>query len=138
VPMSAATDPSDDDLADAIALARLILDDGVAVQAPPNLSPTSTAMMLRAGINDFGGISPVSPDYINPRHPWPHLEALGEACAGAGFALRPRLPIYDRFRERPEFLDPDLERPTRACAQRLERFALPQRTNPLTVSAWAR
>ena len=56
--------------------------------------------MLRAGINDFGGISPVSPDYINPRHPWPHLDALAATCARAGYLLRPRLPIYEGFARR--------------------------------------
>jgi 7,8-didemethyl-8-hydroxy-5-deazariboflavin synthase CofG subunit len=119
IPMHAAPDPSDDDLFDAIALARLVLDDEVSVQAPPNLSPEGTAMMLRAGINDFGGISPVTPDYINPRHPWPHLERLGESCAHAGFALQPRLPIYPRWRQRREFLDPRLDTATRVCEERV-------------------
>ncbi len=124
IPMHAASDPSDDDLIDAIALARLILDDDVSVQAPPNLSPHATAKMLRAGINDFGGISPVSPDYINPRHPWPHLKALGEACACEGFSLHPRLPIYPRWRERTEFIDRDLEMNARACERRVSSFAV--------------
>jgi FO synthase len=122
VPMHAAPDPTTDDLIDAIALARIILDDEVSVQAPPNLSPGGTARMLRAGINDFGGISPVSPDYINPRHPWPHLEALSEACGREGFTLKPRLPIYPRWRKAPSFLDPRLESATRACERRLDVF----------------
>ncbi len=50
----------------------------------------------------------MSPDYINPRHPWPHLDALAAACAALGYTLRPRLPIYDRYLERPGFLDPAL------------------------------
>jgi len=95
-PMAAAPEPADGDLARTIAIARLILDDEVTVQAPPNLSPDgdSIELQLRAGINDFGGISPVTPDFINPRHRWPVVAALGERCAAAGFSLAPRLPIH--------------------------------------------
>ena len=103
----------------AVAMARLILDDDVSLQAPPNLNPASAEALLASGLNDFGGISPVTPDYINPRHPWPHLDALGDACARAGFVLRPRASIYDRFVERPGFLDPRLLAPTRAAQARL-------------------
>ncbi|MFI5296619.1 MAG: 7,8-didemethyl-8-hydroxy-5-deazariboflavin synthase CofG [Polyangiales bacterium] len=119
IPMHAASEATDDELCDAIALARLILDDEVTVQAPPNLSPASTARLLSAGINDFGGISPVTPDYINPRHPWPHLDALADTCAKSGFMLRARLPIHDRWRKRPEFLDAGLEDATRQCEARM-------------------
>jgi FO synthase len=80
----------------------------------------SLSLLLRAGINDFGGISPVTPDYINPRHPWPHLDALAAACAIAGFALEPRLAIYDAFVARPGFLDDNLRAPTRAAQARLQ------------------
>ncbi len=107
-PMGSAAEPTEDDLAAAVALARLILDDDVSVQAPPNLSPASIKALIDAGINDFGGISPVSPDYINPRHPWPHLEKLSETCAAAGFDLRPRLPLYPSHLETTEFVDPSL------------------------------
>jgi FO synthase len=78
--------------------------------------------MLRAGINDFGGISPVTPDYINPRHPWPHLDALQEGCAREGFTLRARLPIYDRWRDDDDFLDAGLRDATRVSAGTLARF----------------
>jgi FO synthase len=105
VAMHAAPEPDDVETAHAIAMARLILDDEIAVQAPPNLNHQSLELLLRAGINDFGGLSPLTPDYVNPRHPWPHRDALGEACAAAGFTLRPRLPIYDHFVTRPGFLD---------------------------------
>jgi FO synthase len=80
----------------------------VSLQAPPNLNPASVTALLGAGINDLGGISPVTPDYINPRHPWPHLEALGRECARAGFELAPRLPIYDRYVDEPGWLDDGL------------------------------
>ncbi len=108
IAMAHAPEPDDLEIAHAVALARLILDRDVSVQAPPNLNPHRTALLLRAGINDFGGISPVTPDFINPKHPWPMLEALASACAQEGFTLRPRLPIYDSYVERPEFLDASL------------------------------
>jgi FO synthase len=119
VPMQRAPEPDDRDLELTIALARLILDPDVSVQAPPNLSPDAVERLLASGLNDFGGISPLTPDYINPRHPWPHVRTLGLACERAGFRLRPRAPIYDRFVERAGFLDPHLVGPTRALQARL-------------------
>ncbi len=104
-PMREWPEPARDELARTIALARLVLDDDISVQAPPNLSPEDARYLVRAGVNDFGGISPVTPDFINPGHPWPHLERLGEACSAEGFDLRPRLPIYDSYVERDGFLD---------------------------------
>jgi FO synthase len=107
--MANAPEPTRDELAHAVALARLILDDEVSVQAPPNLSEADdVALLVGAGINDFGGISPVSPDYINPRHPWPHVDALAASCAALGFSLGPRLPVYERWLELPGFVDPAL------------------------------
>jgi FO synthase len=119
VPMEHAPEPADDEVTLAVAMARLILDGDVSLQAPPNLNPASAEALLASGLNDFGGISPLTPDYINPRHPWPHLDALGEACARAGYVLRPRASIYDRYVERPEFLDPRLVAPTRDVQARL-------------------
>jgi FO synthase len=107
-PMGAAPEPTAEELAATIALARLVLDDDVSVQAPPNLNPASTATLIRAGINDFGGISPVSPDYINPQHPWPHLERLREACEAEGFRLQARLPLYPPHLNAPGFVDASL------------------------------
>ncbi|MDH3200910.1 MAG: 7,8-didemethyl-8-hydroxy-5-deazariboflavin synthase CofG [Myxococcales bacterium] len=107
-PMGAVAEPTEDDLAAAVALARLMLDDDVSVQAPPNLSPASTKTLIDAGINDFGGISPVSPDYINPLHPWPHIEKLSEVCGVAGFDLQSRLPIYPSHLGTNDFVDPSL------------------------------
>jgi FO synthase len=101
-----------------VALARLILDADVSLQAPPNLNPSSTEALLAAGVNDFGGISPVTPDYINPRHPWPHLERLAATCASAGFTLRPRAPIYEKYVSG-EWLDEKLHKVTRGVAARL-------------------
>jgi FO synthase len=119
VPMEHAPEPEEDEVTLAVAMARLILDHDVSLQAPPNLNPAGAAALLASGLDDFGGISPVTPDYINPRHPWPHLDALGEACARAGFELRPRASIYPRYVERPGFLDPRLLAPTRDVQARL-------------------
>jgi FO synthase len=129
--MAAVPEPDEATVTDAVALARLILDADVSLQAPPNLNPSSTEALLAAGINDFGGISPVTPDYINPRHPWPHLDALADACARAGFELRPRAPIYDRYVD-DEWLDPRLHAPTRAV---LARFAAVERPSALAKAA---
>jgi FO synthase len=108
VPMADAPEADDDAMAHAIAMARLVLPPEVSVQSPPNLNATRTALLLRAGVNDLGGISPVTPDYINPRHPWPLLPALRDVCAREGFALWPRLPVYDRFVDEDGWLDEGL------------------------------
>ena len=92
-PMARAPEPDDDTHTRAIALARLVLDDEVTVQAPPNLS-ASVAPLLAAGVNDLGGISPLTPDYINRTYAWPHLDDLARDCAAAGFTLRARLPVH--------------------------------------------
>jgi FO synthase len=97
------------DLARTVAVARLVLDADVSVQAPPNLSsPDDHALLVAAGLNDWGGISPLTPDYVNPEAPWPHVALLAATCRAAGYALRPRLPIYDSYVDRPGFLDPAL------------------------------
>lgn len=119
VPMSAVPEPDDDEVTLAVAMARLILDADVSVQAPPNLNPASAEALLASGLNDFGGISPVTPDYINPHHPWPHIDALARVCASAGFVLRPRTCVYDRYVERPGFVDPRLVAPARDVQARL-------------------
>jgi FO synthase len=117
----------------ALALARLILPAEISVQAPPNLNPRRTQLLIDAGLNDFGGISPVTPDYINPRHPWPHLARLAASCAAAGFALRPRLPVYPRYLADPRWVDARLAEPVRRARERMERagyFAEPDSSAP--------
>ncbi|UCH29683.1 MAG: 7,8-didemethyl-8-hydroxy-5-deazariboflavin synthase CofG, partial [Myxococcales bacterium] len=104
-PMGLAPEPTSAALAATVALARLLLDDDVSVQAPPNLNPASIGTLIDAGINDFGGISPVSPDYINPRQPWPYLDRLRHACEAEGFRLEPRLPVYPTHLRTPGFID---------------------------------
>ena len=89
-----APDPDLEDLLWSIAAARLILQDDVHVQAPPNLSPGVYEQLIRAGIDDWGGVSPVTPDHVNPEAPWPHLEELARNTAAMGKILVPRLPAY--------------------------------------------
>src|SRR6516164_11275063 len=97
IPMADAPEPGPGEVARAIATARLVLGPAMNVQAPPNLSPHEIELFLQAGINDWGGISPLSKDYVNPEAPWPHLEALAMRCARAGFHLKQRLAIYPEF-----------------------------------------
>jgi 7,8-didemethyl-8-hydroxy-5-deazariboflavin synthase CofG subunit len=97
IPMADAPEPNAGEMARAIATARLVLGPVMNVQAPPNLSPHEIELFLQAGINDWGGISPLSKDYVNPEAPWPHLEALAMRCARAGFHLKQRLAIYPEF-----------------------------------------
>lgn len=97
IPMADAPEPDRFEMARAIATARLLLGPTMNVQAPPNLSPHEIELFLDAGINDWGGISPLSKDYVNPEAPWPHLEELAKRCARAGFHLIQRLAIYPEF-----------------------------------------
>jgi FO synthase len=69
----------------------------VNIQAPPNLSAPYYDDLMDAGINDWGGISPLTPDFINPEKPWPHLDQLRLRTEAKGFALRQRLPVYPEF-----------------------------------------
>src|SRR2546426_5440797 len=102
-PMAAFPEPDALEIGRTVATARLLLG-AINVQAPPNLSPNDHKLLLRAGINDWGGISPVSRDYINPEAAWPHIGALAKTCRDEGFTLCQRLAIYDEYIERPGFL----------------------------------
>jgi len=113
IAMADAPEPDAFDMVRAIATARLVLGPKANVQAPPNLSPNQIELFLRAGINDWGGISPLSKDYVNPEAPWPHIERLGERCARAGFTLGERLAIYPEYIE-DEWLDPAVATNVRA------------------------
>jgi FO synthase len=95
--MAHAPEPSLDDHAWTIAVARLIFGPAMNIQAPPNLRPDGLAMLVRAGINDWGGVSPVTPDHVNPEAPWPHLADLRGATESAGRTLAERLAIYPEF-----------------------------------------
>ncbi len=107
IPLADAPEPDRFDMARAIATARLLLGPDMNVQAPPNLSPHEIEWFLDAGINDWGGISPLSKDYVNPEAPWPHLAALADRCAQAGFHLIQRLAIYPDYIN-DEWVDPAL------------------------------
>lgn len=105
--MADAPEPGLDDHLWTIAVARLVFGPGVSIQAPPNLAGGALSQLIDAGIDDWGGVSPVTPDFVNPEAPWPHLEMLARATAAAGKVLAPRLPIYSPYLERPEnWLDP--------------------------------
>jgi FO synthase len=106
--MADAPEPSAEDLERTIAIARLIFGGEMNIQSPPNLLSENYPDLLKAGINDWGGISPVTKDFINPEAAWPQIPALAESSAGAGFVLRERLAIYPEFSSRPEFVDPRL------------------------------
>ena len=96
IPMAHWPEPSHGDMLRAVAVARLLLPD-VNIQAPPNLSAPYYDDLMDAGINDWGGISPLTPDFINPEKPWPHLDQLRLRTEAKGFALRQRLPVYPEF-----------------------------------------
>ncbi len=100
-----------DDFVQAIALARLILPPEIHLQAPPNLSD-DFGVLIDAGIDDWGGVSPVTADHVNPERPWPALDRLREVTEAAGHTLAPRLTIYPEFALRPaRFLDESLRFP---------------------------
>jgi 7,8-didemethyl-8-hydroxy-5-deazariboflavin synthase CofG subunit len=107
IPMRANPDATRDDMLKTIALARLIFGGAVNIQAPPNLTPDGFELYLDAGINDWGGVSPLTPDFINPEAPWPALELLRDKSTEAGFELRARLPIYPEY-IRDKFLSPSM------------------------------
>jgi FO synthase len=95
--MAAAPEPDLEELLWTIAVARLIFGAGMNIQAPPNLSPGVLPRLIAAGINDWGGVSPLTPDYVNPEAPWPHLERLAAETAGAGKFLEQRLTLYPEY-----------------------------------------
>ncbi len=96
IPMRDWLEPSRGDMLRTVAVARLLMPD-VNIQAPPNLSSPYYDELLDAGINDWGGVSPLTPDFINPEKPWPHLDELERRTAARGFTLRQRLPVYPEF-----------------------------------------
>ena len=114
--MAFAAEPSMEDMLRTIAGARLILGRDINLQAPPNLSYESFPRLLEAGINDWGGVSPVTRDFINPEAPWPHLAVLGQKTAEAGFRLRERLAIYPEFIRKPGFVSAGLQERLQAMA----------------------
>ncbi len=107
--MAQAPEPSTEELERTIAVARLIFGGEMNIQSPPNLLAKDYPDLLKAGINDWGGISPVTKDFINPEAAWPQISALSARSAGQGFVLRERLAIYPEFSTRPQFVNARLQ-----------------------------
>jgi FO synthase len=107
-PMRWASPVPDAEVAPWVALARLVLGREISVQAPPNLAPGLLEELLHAGVSDWGGVSPVTVDYINPEAPWPALRELRARTEAAGQKLVERLPVYPQYVKRPEFFHPEL------------------------------
>ncbi|MFI6759054.1 bifunctional FO biosynthesis protein CofGH [Micromonospora sp. NPDC050417] len=106
------------DLAATVAVARVLLGPSARIQAPPNLIAGEFELLLRAGIDDWGGVSPVTPDHVNPERPWPQIDELAKHSADAGFTLRERLTIYPEYVRRGDpWLDPRLDPHVRALAE---------------------
>jgi FO synthase len=104
IPMRDWPEPTRGEMLRTVAVARLLMPE-VNLQAPPNLSAPYYDELLDAGINDWGGVSPLTPDFINPEKPWPHLAQLQLRTESRGYILRQRLPVY------PEFLNTITARP---------------------------
>jgi len=106
IPMAQHAEPSLEEMLRTLAIARLILGPHVNLQAPPNLSYEGFPRLLEAGINDWGGISPVTKDFINPEAAWPQISRLRAETEARGFELRERLALYPEFVAREEFVSP--------------------------------
>ena len=105
--MRGGAEPSMEELAATIAVTRLVLGPRMHVQAPPNLVGDELGLMLRAGIDDWGGVSPVTPDHVNPERPWPLVDLLAAETAAAGYELRERLTLYPSYVAEPDpWIDP--------------------------------
>jgi 7,8-didemethyl-8-hydroxy-5-deazariboflavin synthase CofG subunit len=104
IPMATHSEPSLEDMLRTVAVARLILGAQMNLQAPPNLSYKYFPRLLEAGINDWGGISPVTKDFINPEAAWPQIALLKSETEARGFSLRERLAVYPEFVLRKEFV----------------------------------
>ncbi|MFO1265379.1 MAG: radical SAM protein [Rubrivivax sp.] len=100
--MARAPEPSLDEQLWTIAVARVLFGPSMSIQAPPNLQPEGLAQLIDAGINDWGGVSPVTPDHVNPEAPWPHLAELERRTAAAGRALVERLALGPAYAREPE------------------------------------
>ncbi|MEW9555868.1 bifunctional FO biosynthesis protein CofGH [Nonomuraea sp. NPDC050783] len=115
--MGGTPDADLEELAATIAVSRLVLGPGMRLQAPPNLVGDAHALMLRAGIDDWGGVSPLTPDHVNPERPWPRIDELAARTAESGFALRERLTLYPEYVLKGEpWLDPRLRAHVAALA----------------------
>ncbi len=105
IPMRGWPEPGAEDLLRTVAVARLLLGPSMNIQAPPNLSAEGYERLPAAGLNDWGGVSPLTPDHINPERPWPGLAELRRRTESAGHELRERLAIYPAYATQRDFLD---------------------------------
>jgi FO synthase len=113
--MAAHPEPTLLDFMRTLAVSRLLLGGAMNIQAPPNLTPEQYQLLLTAGINDWGGISPLTIDHINPEAPWPQLDTLQRVSAEMGLRLRQRLALYPEYlTRRPGYIAPALEPRLRA------------------------
>jgi 7,8-didemethyl-8-hydroxy-5-deazariboflavin synthase CofG subunit len=110
-PMRGWPEPGADDLLRTVAIARLLLGPSMNIQAPPNLSAEGYERLPAAGLNDWGGVSPLTPDHINPERPWPGLAELRRRTESAGHELRERLAVYPEYATQHDFLDERLRDP---------------------------
>jgi FO synthase len=107
--MAAAPEPTGWEHLWTVAVARILFGASMNLQAPPNLSAASLSELIRAGINDWGGVSPITPDHVNPERPWPHIEALAKETAQAGKVLIERLSVYPAYaQDVARWIDPAL------------------------------
>jgi FO synthase len=110
-------EPQEEEFLAAIATARVVFGPRTNVQAPPNLSDDRYPRLLDAGINDWGGVSPLTPDHVNPERPWPALDRLAAATADRGYTLRERLTVYPEYVARPDpWIAGKMQRPVAAVA----------------------
>ncbi len=112
--MARATEPTLEDHLWTIAIARILFGPTMSIQAPPNLQPEGLSSLLRAGVNDWGGVSPVTPDHVNPEASWPHISRLAVATAATGRYLAERLAIVPGYAAHPDrWTDPTIGRTVR-------------------------
>jgi FO synthase len=132
-PMAAAGEPGLVELMSACAMARLVMGPAMSIQAPPNLSADYGPLLL-SGINDWGGVSPLTPDFVNPEAPWPDIAGLARLGEETGYPLRERLTIYPEFLRDDDFLDPGVRDHVRSLADEdgLARAGAP---HPMAVAA---
>ncbi|MCI0546025.1 MAG: 7,8-didemethyl-8-hydroxy-5-deazariboflavin synthase CofG [Candidatus Rokubacteria bacterium] len=104
IPMRGQPDPPFEDVLRTVAVARLLLGPAMNIQVPPNLADPGFGRLVAAGLNDWGGISPLTADHINPERPWPGIGALAAVTRAAGAELRERLAVYPEWARRPEFV----------------------------------
>ena len=97
--MENASEPDINELLWTIAITRILFGKKMSIQSPPNLSPEAYPELIKAGINDWGGVSPITPDYVNPEAPWPHLEELSQRTEASGKILLERLAVYPNYIE---------------------------------------